>query len=320
MKKVLSSLTVLFAAALLIYSCNPVDEDQLPPSNTSQLTSNQVTQQLQGVWYLDKTQSVNGPVCAGGPNETSLMSTMDLQYAGYKLEFTQNYVDTDEFNNASYEVYYNGGSGTTAYKVVENSIAQQYLGPYYTYNAGDFFIEWGGCIISENVGFCSHIKILQINANELVLYSWDPFPTIYYFKRSNQSGLPYNQLNLSGSFVIDNYKEVNSGVLDLNQTVANGSTYTFTDVVGSYNMKLLYTGASITPNVNGNPYLNLADFEAGSFYYEVSNTHIYSYGPSYTGGVVMNSYKIQQLNNAELILRQHSNCNTYTEYHLTKVN
>ena len=322
MKKVLSSLTVLFAAALLIYSCNPIDEGQLPPSNTSQMTVEQATQLLQGTWYLHKVESLDGPACAGGPNETRVVHTYDMQYAGFRIDFTENPGGVDQlYGLPTNEMYYNGLSSTIGYNVLSADDVYStftFLPGQYDVQPDDIFLNFQYMVLEGR--YITRGVIVSLTSDELVFLSSGDSYGLYYFKRTNQNSLPYNEQNLNGSFVIDGYKEVNSGVVDVNQTVVNGSTYSFTNTVVSNNKELRYKGESITVSVIGNPYLNLADYEAGSFLYEVSDTHIYTEGPSYTGGYVINWYKIQQLNNTELILRQNTNCNTYKEYHLTKVN
>lgn len=61
-------LLILFLAAFGMSSCNPIDEGQLPPSNTSNLTPDQALPLLQGSWYLDRIEYITGPICAGGNN------------------------------------------------------------------------------------------------------------------------------------------------------------------------------------------------------------------------------------------------------------
>lgn len=66
MKNPFKYLAILFLAAVAMVSCNPIDEGQLPPSNTSNLTTDQALQLLQGSWYLDRVEYISGPICAGG--------------------------------------------------------------------------------------------------------------------------------------------------------------------------------------------------------------------------------------------------------------
>jgi hypothetical protein len=322
MKKILSSLAVLFAAALLIYSCNPVDEDQLPPSNPAQMTTVQATQLLQGSWYLHKVESIHGPTCAGGQNETPVVHTHDMQYAGFRIDFTQNSLGVDPlYNLPAYEMHYNGLGATANYNVLgyDNGYeeAQMYFSfLQYEFQSNDLWLNFPYLLLEGRVFNGGLIKTLT--NEDLVLLSVEC--GMCYFKRSNQNSLPYNALNINGTFVLDNYKEVNSGVTDIDQPVLDGVTHTFTNTVLSSNMELKYKGESIDPNIFENPTLTLANYEEGSFYYEVSNTHLCTEGPSYLGGYVTKSYKIHQLNNTELVLRDITDCNTYSEYHLTKVN
>ena len=314
----------MFATALLVYSCNPVDEDQLPPSNPAQMTTAQATQLLQGSWYLHKIESIYGPTCAGGQNETRVFHTHDMQYAGFRIDFTQNSFGVDPICNLpANEMYYNGLGATTNYNVVGSDngfeVAQIYFSFFqYEFQSDDLWLNFPFATLEGR--YLTGGLIISLTNDDLVLMCYGDAGGMYYFKRSNQNSLPYNALNLNGTFVLDNYKEVNSGVTDINQPVVNGATHTFTNTILSSNMELKYKGESIDPNIFENPTLTLANYEEGSFYYEVSNTHLYTEGPSYSGGYVTKSYKIHQLNNTELILRYITDCNTYIEYHLTKVN
>jgi hypothetical protein len=314
MKKVLSNLTVLFAAAVLIYSCNPIDEDQLPPNNTSQLTVAQAQQMIQGSWYCYKRQSTEGPTCAGGPNETRTVYTFDLQYAGYKVEFTNNSNGIDpNWDFQTYDMYCNGGGGTAVY-----SIGDADFGSMFTLDMGpnDLYL-WFDVIYTEGYYYDSGGVIVSLTNDELVIRVAGG--TLVYFKRSNQTSAPYNAIGLSGSYLLDNYKEVYSGIVEINEVVANGTTYTFTNDIfyDQLNKRVKYR--CMGSGGSGGYSLELADADGNGYSYEVSSTHLYSELAAWGGGV-WSSYKIMQSSNTELILRDAIDCNTYKEYHLTKVN
>jgi hypothetical protein len=65
MKNPFKYLAILFFAVVGLSSCNPVDEGQLPPSNTNNLTTSQALQLLQGTWYLDRTENLMAPIVLG---------------------------------------------------------------------------------------------------------------------------------------------------------------------------------------------------------------------------------------------------------------
>jgi hypothetical protein len=320
MKKVLSGLTVLFAAALLIYSCNPADDDLLPPSNTSQLTAAQARQMLQGTWYCYKRESVDGPTCAGGANETQSVYTFDLQYTGYKLEFTNisNGIDP-QYELETYDMYYGGGNGTEGYNLLTNDDENfSYMSSLFNLQDGELYL-WFELIFLEGYGYEGGGKIVSLTDDELVLYTLAAFPTLVYFRRSNQTNAPYNALGLSGDFVLDSYKEVNSGVVDVNEAIPNGTTYSFNNEIyhEQSTKRVKYRGTQSGGSWSGY-YLDLAPANPSGFTYEVSSTHLFSSITS--SNSVWSSYKIIQLNANELVLRDGYLCNTYKEYHLTKVN
>ena len=320
MKKVLSSLTVLFAAALLIYSCNPVDEDQLPPSNTTQLTTTEARQMLQGSWYFYKSESVNGPICAGGPNETKTVYTYDLQYAGFKVEFTNFSGGVDpQYGIDTYNMYYGGGNGTEGYNVFTNDDESfSAFTSFFNLQDGELYL-WFELIFLEGYGIDGGGKIVSLTDEDLVLFNAS-YQRLYFFKRSNQTSQPYNVPGLAGNFVLDNYKEINSGVVDVNEAVPNGTTYSFNNEIYHVQTtkRVKYKGTQ--SGGAGSLYsLNLAPADPAGFSYEVSSTHLFS-EIAVSGGSVWSSYKIVELNANELVLRNETSCNAYKEYHLTKVN
>jgi hypothetical protein len=321
MKVFLVGVSVLFFA---IVSCNPVDEGQLPPSNTSNVTTAQALQLLQGTWYLDRVEYISGPICAGGNNETWSISTTDKQYSGYKLEFTQNpaqllILGFDEPTLPCYQLYSNGGNATNAYSVISgsqfNSDGETWASLFFqNFAASDLFLVYDVFFL-EGVAFEEGARIVNLNQNNLVLsYTTSIGGAMYYFTRSIENNTPQNVLNLSGSFILDNYKLVESGVIQTDSIVSNGRTYSFTNEIYEcpINKNLVYKGM-----INGSGFsnysLSIDEYEPGYFEYEVSSTQICLPHP-------LSSYKVHSLNNNELILRNQWNCNDYEEYHLTKVN
>ena len=314
----LVGVSVLFFA---IVSCNPVDEGQLPPSNTSNLTTDQALQLLQGTWYLDRTENLMGPYCSGGNNEIWSITTSDKQYSGYKLEFTENPTQLLNLGAAytlpCYQLYSNGGNATNAYSVLSGvettpdgflwaSVFFQNVSPE------DIFLVYDGFYL-ENIWFEQGATILNLDETNLVL-STPLAGTIYYFKRSIENSLPQNVIGLNGSFILDNYKLIESGVVQTDSLVTNGRTYSFTNEIYqcSSNKNLVYKGM-ITGSGFSNYSLSIDEYEPGYFEYEVSPTQICLPHTS-------SSYKIHSVNNNELIIRNQWNCNDYEEYHLTKVN
>jgi hypothetical protein len=321
MKHILSLSALLLTTVLYISSCNPIDEEELNSATSSnspdlqQMSPQEALQAIQGEWYCYKRESVDGPTCAGGPNETKSMYTFDLQYAGYKVEFTNDYHAIDPtFGFETYEMYYNGGNGTTGYTIRDSEFGTLFwwnmdMGP------NDLYL-WFYVIFMEGYGYELGGRIVSLTNNELVLYTMAAFPTLVYFKRSNQTAAPYNLLALNGNYALDGYKDVSSGVTVTEESIQNSVVYNFTNEIyyDENGKRVKYTGYRTGAAWN-NIELDLDYYDSDDkFSYEVSDTHIFS------EGTYRRSYKVHLLNSTELVLRRHLNCNTYQEYHFTKLN
>jgi hypothetical protein len=217
----------------------------------------------------------------------------------------------------AYDLYYGGGNGTTYYSVVsgDNPIFSSLItNSIYQVEPSDLFLSFGYMFL-ESFGYEIGGKIVSLTDNELVIQTalGSPVPTLVYFKRSNQTATPYNVPGLSGDFILDNYKEVNSGVVDVNEAITGGPQYSFNNEIyhQTFNKLVNYRGV-VSGGSGSNYYLYLESAEPNGFTYEVSSTHLCS------GGIF--AYKILQLNANEVILRDGYLCNSYKDYHLTKIN
>lgn len=323
MKNRVKYLAILFLTVVGMSSCNPVDEGQLPPSNTSNMTTSQALQLLQGTWYLDRTEYQIGPYCAGGNNEILYVTTSDKQYSGYKLEFTENPTQLlslgADYTLPCYQLYSNGGNATNAYSVLSGAETAPdgllWASSFFqNFAASDLFIVYDGFFL-ENIWFEQGARIVNLDETNLVLSYTTPLDgTMYYFKRGIENSVPLNVIGLNGSFVLDHYKVIQSGVIQTDSVVSNGRTYSFTNEIYQCpsNKSLVYKGI-ISGSGFSNYSLSIDEYEPGYFEYEVSPTQICLPHP-------LSSYKIHSVNNNELILRNQWNCNDYEEYHLTKVN
>ena len=323
-------LAILFLAVVGMSSCNPVDEGQLPPSNTNNMTPDQALQLMQGSWYLDRVEYITGPICAGGNNTISRVISTDLNYTGWKIDFTMNLGSSAGSPAVSstgnyYQAYVGGGNQTNSYCILDDSaelntvllqMMQSY--PYYMSVApGDLFIYCGGLWGLQSEGWEQGVvKILNVDANELKLELsfGSGFKKIAYFKRDNQSSIPWNVANLSGNYIHDNTKVVQSGILQYEQIINGGHTLTFTNEI-------------VTEN-NGERYFKCLEIVVGDSlglipiptFISAYNGVGYSTTSSHLFGSDNEKYAIQSSTNTELILRDYSTCNDYEEYHLTKVN
>lgn len=345
MKKFLFGISMLF---VVIVSCNPVDEDQLPPSSNQNLTANEVLQLLQGTWYLEKVELIFGPTCAGGENEI-ITKTCDLNNSNWKIDFTQNISSNQVLlfgfdSNQIFDVYVEGGNSTRSYSVVsadatynsENLVDLHSTNPI-THTPSDVFICFDVGFIVQNwlanncIGYGDASKVVQIDSQNLVLECYGLIGgnrQRMYLKRSQLSGIPPNQSSILGSFRHDNTKTFQSGVLVNTLDVENGHVLTFgNEIVSANSYGELFYRLIETPSL-----FSSQNAEA-IFLYGYEYNHINPVGPfidewsqgySITGEklCVNANYNptIIQLTSTELVLRRSSTCNDYEEYHFTKVN
>jgi len=139
---------------------------------------------------------------------------------------------------------------------------------------------------------------------------------------------PINSLGLSGTYVHDVYSDVVNGVVEYS-IVPSPVKLTFTDEIYTPSASFVgdfggYFRGIVDYNGLGSAgYAELFDDmsyfvdpvnDMSFFRYQVSDTHLFSQSS-------MNErYKIQVLNQNELVLRNHTSCNSYEEYHFTKIN
>jgi hypothetical protein len=341
LKNLVKYLVILFFAAVGLSACNPVDEEQLPPSNTANLTTDEAFQLLQGTWYLDRVEFLKGPTCAGGQNETFHHFTSDLMYPGYRMEFTDLVGDylVGEFGGNSYQVYTDGGNSTRLYKLVngmtgtcngcENAVEGLLYG-YGSYTENDLYLIHNG-LTNAGIGISPNgSKIRVLNDQELVLEvssssagtwingDYSVGGKLVYFKRNSQSSLPRNQSNLHGVYKLDHYKKVTSGILETDEAIIAGPTIDLTDQVQAFSSekRFKYVGHMAGWDAQTNsPYdfFSFGVYFGNDFYYETTNTHLCLWG-------LNGSFRLQILNPNEILLFLQQTCNDYEEYHLTKVN
>ena len=334
MKNLVKYLAILFLAAVGMGSCNPIDEGQLPPSNTNNLTPDQALPLLQGSWYLDRVEYITGPICAGGNNRVTDMFSTDLAFSGWKMEFTNNQVVSQLYPSMeTYEFYADGGNSTGNFSLISGS--DPMLGLFFpgasTLSGVYFFIHFPNFTGLENYYFQLGGKIEYLSDNELRINanhesSGELNGGMLYFKRINQSSLPLNLSNLSGSFVHDNTKVVQSGIVQSSSAPENGHTLTFSNEVISDNeghryFKCLELYPTFPSTVGEKTFFTNGVLlsSSGNYLYQhfycTSNTNLIGSVASYS-----NNCSIYLISPTELILRDYFTCNDYEEYHLTKVN
>jgi hypothetical protein len=311
------NIILFFSIFLIAFSgCNQPEEDSNPienPTGSTTMTKEQVRQMLLGSWYFCKQESIDGPICAGGDNETRLVKTKDLQYAGFRLDFTNISAGiATSVNLPQYNMYYNGGSGTTAYAVLDYTDSPFY-NSIFELQPTDLLIIFD-VIFFEGSAFETGTKIVSLTNDELVLCTWGLYKQLLYFKRSNTTMLPSNEFDIFGNYLLDNYKEVNSGVVSVDEPITDGDTYSFTNEISPYQIlkEVRYKGYLLSSGTC-NYGLDLSTIEPDGFSYQFSNTHLCS-------GSSNPSYKVHFSDSQELILRLEGNCNSYNEYHFTKIN
>jgi hypothetical protein len=319
MKKVLSGLTVLFTAALLIYSCNPGNEAQLPPpNNQTQVTVAEAYNLIQGAWYMKRVEDYN-TYCIGDPKMISCVFNTNTSFTSYKYEFT-----------GDNQVICQSGSFSNYFEILpfdfDETVAQNL-----NMVAGDICLNIDGCpfcwtpsVNMEAFGG-EHMKIIELTSNKLTLEN--PAGRVY-FERDLSMKQPVNSLGLSGTYVHDLYSDIVNGVVEYSGVPSP--------------VKLTFTNEIFAPNASyigdfGQYFKGIVDYSDCSFgYYEifddmsyfdtpvndmsffryqVSTTHLFSFFSN-----MSERFKIHILNQNELVLRLHTSCNSYEEYHYTKVN
>ena len=326
-------LAILLFAVAGMSSCNPIDEGQLPPSNTNNLTPDQALPLLQGSWYLDRIEYITGPICAGGDNRVTDMFSTDLAFSGWKMEFTNNQVVSQLFPSMeTFEFYAGGGNSTGNFSLISGS--DPMLGLFFpgasTLSGVYFWIQYPDLTFLQGYHFRLGGRIEYLSENELRINAnsegSDLNGGMLYFKRSNQSSLPLNSSNLSGSFIHDNTKVVQSGIVQSSSAPENGHTLTFSNEVISDNeghryFKCLELYPTVPSTVGEKTFFTSGVLlsSSGNYLYQhfycTSNTNLIGSVASSS-----NNCSIYLISSTELILRDYFTCNDYEEYHLTKVN
>jgi hypothetical protein len=322
MKKVLSGLTVLFVAALYMSSCNPEEEDQLQPNNTTLTSSQQATQLLQGNWYCYKRESIDAAACEGDENETKTVNTFDVELCCQMVEFSQNEAGVNpDFGTPLFYVYSNTDQQNEYCVLNYNQASMVFPAIGYNVQPGEIYLSFQTWHVGSS-GYVGGGRIVSLTNDEFVLYTLAPNPTLVYFRRTAENNVPYNVPGLSGDFILDNYKEVNAGVVLINEVQVNGPMYSFNNEIYHEQSPASIKYRGIQSGGVGSAYsLNLISAQPSGFTYEVSASHLISgVYDFWTGSSIWSSYKINTLNSTELILRDETNCDTYKEYHLTKMN
>jgi hypothetical protein len=323
MKKVLSSLTVLFAAALLIYSCNPVDEDQLPPpNNQTQITESEANSLIQGVWYMKRVEE-NIYYCVGEPVMVHGIFNTSTNFSNYKFEFNNgNLIAQSNAFSMPYEILpdtYDTGLSQDLNMVPGDLCIDMDYSLYNTRAAQLYYSN-------------SFMKIVELTPNKLTLEN--PSGRVY-FERDMSIFQPVNLSGLLGTFIYDGYYNIMNGVIVGGGPFSGCVKATFTSDIMPSSQQDWYPGDF------GQYYKGFFDFTDCSspnygFLFGEPGIHGPSVGEPYNGDIlyfrfqtseshlfsdsVSKRYKIHILNQSELVIRDYFSCNDYNEYHFTKIN
>jgi hypothetical protein len=263
------------------------------------------------------------------------MFSTDLAYADWKLEITNNQVVNQiDPNLPCYEFYAGGGNSTGLFSLVTE--ADPNFGFYFGQGASSgiyFYMQTYSCFLNSYY-FLVGGKIEYLSENELRINANNESVTginggMLYFKRVNQSSLPLNSSNLLGSFVHDNTKIVQSGIVQSSSAVDYGHTLTFTNEVISDNdghryLKCLELNPGQPVSIGDKTFFTTTTLIStngvgGDYlyqdYYCTSGTNLIGSVASFSSNC-----SIYLINSTELILRDYTICNDYEEYHFTKVN
>lgn len=324
MKKFLFGISMLF---VVMVSCNPVDEGQLPPSTVQGNTLNQMLSNIQGQWYVKKVQYVQGPVCAGGPNEIFWEYVADNAYSTYQFDFTNNQstdlyfsamfgqLSTDIIDSSTtgfYQFHGNGGNFTTSYFIYDDS----WFGIASLDNVidGDKYIDLAGSLAVGYSGIgiqAGSYKIITLNSQSFVIRNLIT-NAIVYFERSQTNAPLTMAIPLVGEYKILEERAYQGGVLSSTSQVIQDFRIIFTNNQASYNQQNWYVGSLVGEH---SPF-NIASGNSavsGPVYFNTTATHLVTSNfPQH--------FKISASNSTQLILREEVNCNDYTDYVFDKIN
>ena len=320
MKNITRISTFFILAIAFMTACNPIDEGQLPPSTVQGNSLNQLLSDIQGQWHVKKVQFVQGPVCAGGPNEIFWEYAADNSFATYKFEFTMNSVnscddiyvtDLDSSMIGIFEFYGNGGNFTSSYLLFTDS----WMGISAVDDIidGDNYIKLASSFSGyQGIGLHSDFyKIISLNQDNLILQSLSG-NTIVYFERT-QTNTPLTMvIPLVGEYKILEERAYQGGVLSSTSQVIQDFRIIFTNNQASYNQQNWFVGSLV-----GEHYpFNIASGNSavsGPVYFNTTSTHLATSNfPQH--------FNIAASSSTQLILREEITCNDYTDYIFEKVN
>lgn len=317
MKFFLFGISILF---LVVVSCNPIDESQLPPSSVQGNTLDQLLPGIQGQWYVKKVQYVQGPVCAGGPNEIFWEYVADNSFTTYKFEFTMNSVnscddiyqtDLDSSMIGIFEFYGNGGNFTSSYLLFNDS----WMGISSVDDIidGDKYIKLASSFSGyQGIGLNSGVyKIISLNQDNLILQSLYG-NVIVYFERNQTNALLTMATPLEGQYKILEELVYQGGMLISTSQVLQDFRILFTNNQASYNQQNWFVGSLVGEH---SPF-NIASGNSavsGSVYFNTTSTHL-------TTSNFPQHFRIAASSSTQLILREEITCNDYTDYVFEKIN
>jgi len=328
MKKFFLGISILFFAMV---SCNPIDEGQLPPSTVQGNTLNQLLSNIQGQWYVKKVQYVQGPVCAGGPNEIFWEYVADNAYSTYLFDFTMqtspalssvffdnlNATDLDSTMLGFYQFHGNGGNFTNSYWIFDDSsiLTQGIDNLEDGVVDGDKYIDLSWTIVGySGLGVqAGTYKIITLNSESLVIRNLIT-NAIVYFERSQTNAPLTMAIPLVGEYKLLEERIYQGGVLSATDQLFQDFRIIFTNNQASYNQQKWFVGSLV-----GEHYpLDIASGNSavdGPVYFNTTSTHLVS-----SNFYPLHDFKIIVSNSTQLILREEITCNDYTDYVFDKIN
>lgn len=322
MKNLFKYLAILLFAIVGLSSCNPADEDQLGPTNVLGISIEEANTLLQGVWYIDRTEEYT-VLCANGQLELSAVNVNNLNYSNYKFEFSNSassgsYSYTGEYPSVNTVNLGYGGGGDYTFEFatyIAESVEVGYNNPFSPIDEGSLGLALFGedpLLASLPLFLCWGGEIVEIDSDSFTIQiTWNNKVYRAVFKRDVNSSIPYNQSNIEGTYILESRKSVSGGVEQSEDIY--GSDYQLT----------------LTTNLN-------YSYNPQSPYYSGTTSSQVDWGyvmPIVSGGIVgliwsstehyvminNNSFRIHTQDGQNLVLRDYSSCNTFTEYSFTKL-
>ncbi len=318
----MKNLTKLFFAGLLVFSsCQQEETPTAPESNIPTVNNENIANQLVGVWYLDRTETMK-KVCVNEATYTTDIQVNNLAYTNFIIEFTNSvstsllsYIDDDYGNMTDIEVaYVGGGSGIVDYSVFTSN-ETGYNSSFYEIPLGSTGLAFFGDDAIASIlpiPFYWGGELIEITSSNFTIETkLNDYTYRAIFKKSNQSSQPYNEAAIEpGTYNLNIKRYIDNGVLQTEETFdSEYQLFLNSDVNTTTSPQ--YPGYSATYSDLLQYVMDLNLSIPGEILWSSTSNFL---------SLNSHSYKIHFKNQNNLTLRDYFSCNNYYEYEFIKVN